>query len=103
MTTPWLRTITFGDAGGVSNGVVPLLWTAGGGLSNETVKDENEWYGSFSKDISGVTVSAAAVKNNVSGDYDTFTLKRSSFDGVSVTFPEKDNLNTKSISVNAFT
>jgi hypothetical protein len=73
-------------------------------LSNETVKDENEWYGSFSKDISSVTVSAAAVKNNVTGDYDTFTLKRSSFDGVSVTFPEKDNLNTKSISVNvAFT
>ena len=40
LTTPWLRTITFGDAGGVSNGVVPLLWTAGGGLSNETVKVE---------------------------------------------------------------
>lgn len=40
LTTPWLRTVSFGDAGGVTNGVVPLIWTAGGGFSNQTVAVE---------------------------------------------------------------
>jgi hypothetical protein len=40
LPTPWLKTVSFGDAGGVTNGTVPLRWTAGGGFSNETVKVE---------------------------------------------------------------
>lgn len=38
--TPWLKTVSFGDAGIVTNGTVPLVWTAGGGFSNQTVKVE---------------------------------------------------------------
>jgi hypothetical protein len=34
---PWLRTVAYGDAGGVSNGTVSLTWTAGGGLTTQTV------------------------------------------------------------------
>ncbi len=40
LATPWLKTVSFGDAGGVTNGVVSLLWTAGGGFTTETVKVE---------------------------------------------------------------
>ncbi len=36
----WLRTASFGDRGVATNGAVPLVWTAGGGVSNETVNVE---------------------------------------------------------------
>jgi len=38
-TVPWIRTVSFGDAGGVSNETIQLLWTAGG-FSNQTAKVE---------------------------------------------------------------
>ncbi|MGD9780547.1 MAG: right-handed parallel beta-helix repeat-containing protein [Kiritimatiellia bacterium] len=37
VNSPWLKTASFGDAGFATNGAVPLVWTAGGGFSNETV------------------------------------------------------------------
>ena len=37
---PWLKTVSFGDAGSVTNGTVPLRWTAGGGFTSQTVKVE---------------------------------------------------------------
>lgn len=40
LSTPWLRAVSFGDAGGATNGVVPLRWIAGGGFSNQTAKVE---------------------------------------------------------------
>ncbi len=55
--TPWLRTLTFGDAGSVTNGDVALRWTFGGGLSNETVKVEvsvdggNAWVATVASNI----------------------------------------------------
>ncbi len=39
-TAPWLRTASFGDGGSVSSGVVRLVWTAGGGFSNQTATVE---------------------------------------------------------------
>ncbi len=39
-TALWLKTVSFGDGGIVTNGTVPLVWTAGGGFSNQTVKVE---------------------------------------------------------------
>lgn len=38
--SPWLRAVSFGDAGAVANGVVPLRWIAGGGWSNQTATVE---------------------------------------------------------------
>lgn len=38
--SPWLKAISFGDAGYVTNGTFTLRWIAGGELSNETVKVE---------------------------------------------------------------
>ncbi|NCA81758.1 MAG: hypothetical protein EOM72_03315 [Opitutae bacterium] len=40
LDSPWLKTVSFGDAGSVTSGVVPLVWTAGGGFSNQTVNVE---------------------------------------------------------------
>ena len=34
---PWLHAASFADAGSVSNGTVPLVWIAGGGLTTQTV------------------------------------------------------------------
>jgi len=39
-TMPWLQAVSFADAGGVSDGPVPLNWIAGGGWSNQTAKVE---------------------------------------------------------------
>ena len=36
--SPWLKTMSLGDAGGVQDGAVALRWLAGGGFSNETVQ-----------------------------------------------------------------
>ena len=40
LDSPWIRTVSFGDAGSVTSGVIPLVWTAGGGFSNQTVAVE---------------------------------------------------------------
>ena len=37
-TTPWLKTISYGDAGKVQDGATTLRWLAGGGFSNQTVR-----------------------------------------------------------------
>ncbi|HPJ57992.1 MAG TPA: right-handed parallel beta-helix repeat-containing protein, partial [Kiritimatiellia bacterium] len=39
-TAPWLKTVSFGDGGSVSSGVIRLVWTAGGGFSNQTATVE---------------------------------------------------------------
>lgn len=39
LTTPWLCAISFSDAGGVTNGVVPLRWIAGGGIAGTVCID----------------------------------------------------------------
>lgn len=36
----WIKTVSLGDAGGVTNGTVPLVWTASGRFTTETVKVE---------------------------------------------------------------
>jgi hypothetical protein len=36
--SPWLKTMSYGDAGSVQDGAVDLRWLAGGGFSNETVQ-----------------------------------------------------------------
>ncbi len=36
----WVKTVSFGDAGSVTNGTVPLVWTASGRFTTETVKVE---------------------------------------------------------------
>ena len=38
--SPWLKALSFGDAGSVTNGNVLLYWLAGGGFSNQTAKVE---------------------------------------------------------------
>jgi hypothetical protein len=40
LTPPWLRAVSYGDAGAVRDGTVSLRWIAGGGFSNQTVKVE---------------------------------------------------------------
>jgi len=39
-TSPWLKTITYGDGGSLQDGTLALRWSAGSAFSNETVKVE---------------------------------------------------------------
>ena len=36
----WIKTVSFGDAGGATNGTLPLVWTASGLFTTETVRVE---------------------------------------------------------------
>ncbi len=68
-TVPWIRTVSFGDAGTVSNEMVALLWTAGG-FSNETAKVEVSVDGGQTWAITvtnGVPITNGAVVWNLSG------------------------------------
>ena len=73
-------------------------------LIDERIEEESNWYGEIPQNIDTVEAAVAACRRNVTGNYERYTVKRTSFDGVSVTFPEQDNLNTKTITVQvAFT
>ena len=68
-TVPWIRTVSFGDAGGVSNETLNLLWTAGG-FSNETAKVEVSLDGGKTWNTtvaSGVPITNGTVAWNTAG------------------------------------
>ena len=68
-------------------------------LEDETVTGVTSWTGTFSQDISSFEAAVAACRNGVTGDFERMAVSRGSFDGVEVTFPEGENLNTTTITV----
>ncbi|MDR0993424.1 MAG: right-handed parallel beta-helix repeat-containing protein [Verrucomicrobiota bacterium] len=73
LETPWLRAVSLADAGSVQNGVVPLRWIAGGGLSNELVRVDVSLDGGQTWPVSVATVPATngVVEWTVAGVQDT--------------------------------
>ena len=70
----WIKTVSFGDAGFVTNGTVPLVWTASGRFTTETVKVEVSVDGGRSWDYTvaaGVAATNGQVNWTVSGLADT--------------------------------
>ncbi len=72
-TIPWLRTVSYGDAGSVTDSVVSLVWTAGG-VSNETADVEVSVDGGKTWSVSvtnGVPITNGLAAWTVSGLPDT--------------------------------
>ena len=67
--------------------------------TEELDKEETQWFGAVASSVDKMEVTAAAVRSGTTGDFERLPVSRGSFDGVSVTFPEKDHLNTKTVYV----
>ena len=67
--------------------------------TEELEKEETQWFGAVASSVEKMEVTAAAVRSGNTGDFERLAVSRGSFDGVSVTFPEKDHLNTKTVYV----
>lgn len=74
-------------------------------LTDESVeKGETQWFGEFPDSVTTMEATVAAVRRGNTGDFERHTVTRGSFDGVTVTFPDGDNFNTRTVYVQvAFT
>lgn len=74
-------------------------------LTDETVeKGETQWFGEFPDSVTAMEVAVAAVRRGNTGDFARQTVTRGSFDGVTVTFPEGEQINARTVYVQvAFT
>ncbi len=74
LATPWLKAVSFGDAGAVEDGAVQLFWIAGGEFSNETVSVEVSTDGGITWSVSvtsGIPATNGMTSWTVSGLPDT--------------------------------
>ncbi|HJD23721.1 MAG TPA: hypothetical protein H9694_06195 [Firmicutes bacterium] len=74
-------------------------------LADETVeKGETQWFGEFPDSVTAMEAAVAAVRWGNTGDFERQTVTRGSFDGVTVTFPEEEQVNSRTVYVQvAFT
>lgn len=74
-------------------------------LTDERVeKGETQWFGEFPDSVTTMEATVAAARRGSTGDFERHTVTRGSFDGVTVTFPEGDHFNTRTVYVQvAFT
>ena len=74
-------------------------------LTDESMeKEETQWFGEIPASINAVEATVAAYRYGNTGDFERHSVTRGNFDGVTVTFPEEDHLNTKTVYVQvAFT
>ena len=79
--------------------------TTGELLTEETVeKETNQWMGEFPSSVTSFEAVVAAYRWGKAGDFDRYPVTRGNFDGVSVTFPEGEAVNTRTVYVQvAFT
>ena len=82
-----------------------MVWDENGEvLADENVTQTADWYVEIPQDLNTAEAAVAAVRYGRTGDFQRYTVTRGNFDSVTVTFPEGDQLNTKSVQVNvAFT
>lgn len=66
-------------------------------LFDEECGQEYSWYGALPESVETVQVFAAARRGGITGDYTWQTVSRSAFDGVSVSFPQAEQLNTRAV------
>lgn len=74
-------------------------------LTDESVeKGETQWFGEIPASIASVEATVAATRWGNTGDFERHTVTRGNFDGVSVTFPDGEFFNAKTVYVQvAFT
>lgn len=74
-------------------------------LTDERVeKGETQWFGEYPSSVASLETAVAACRWGNTGDFERKTVSRGSFDGVTVTFPEGEAVNTKTVYVQvAFT
>lgn len=74
-------------------------------LTDETIEQgETQWFGEFPDSVTAMEVAVAAVHWGNTGDFERQTVTRGNFDGVMVTFPEGEQVNSRTIYVQvAFT
>ena len=74
LSSPWLRVVSYADAGEVTNSTVPLRWIAGGGFSNQTAAVEVSVDGGLTWSVgvaSGVPATNGTASWTVAGLPDT--------------------------------
>ncbi len=69
-------------------------------LTDERVeKGETQWFGEFPASVTSMEATVAACRYGNTGDFDRHKVTRGSFDSVTVTFPEGEQVNTKTVYV----
>lgn len=69
-------------------------------LTDESVeKGETQWFGELPASITTVEATVAACRYRNIGDFERYTVTRGHFENVSVTFPEEELVNTKTVYV----
>lgn len=69
-------------------------------LTDESVeKGETQWFGELPESMTSIEATVAATRWGNTGDFERHKVTRGKFDGVTVTFPEGDLFNTKTVYV----
>lgn len=68
-------------------------------IADENVTEETQWFGEIPESIDTLEAAVAACSWRDTGDFELYTVTRGNFDGVSVTFPEEEHINLKTVYV----
>ena len=68
-------------------------------LTDEIVTEESQWFGEIPQSTDSLKAAVAAYRWGHTGDFELYPVTRGDFDGVSVTFPEGDQVNQTSLYV----